>query len=88
MKVDGAPCVTFETGVEEARRVPQRGALGEGHLYDILVDLAGADKPVMRPNRGAQRIGRLYLLYFLDDFRVGLLDQSAETGKHLYAPVG
>jgi hypothetical protein len=42
----------------------------------------------MRPNRGAQRIGRLYLLYFLDDFRVGLLDQSAETGKHLYAPVG
>src|SRR5947208_2908500 len=36
VEIDGAPGVAFEAGVEEAGRVIQCGALGEGHLHDIL----------------------------------------------------
>jgi hypothetical protein len=32
MQTDGTPDVAFEAGVEEAGRVRQRGALGEGQL--------------------------------------------------------
>ena len=49
--IDGAPGVAFEAGVEQARRVLQRGALGEGQLHDVLVGLAGADDPVVLPDR-------------------------------------
>src|SRR4051812_1710008 len=41
VEVDGAPRVSLETGVEEARRVLERRPLGEGHLHDVLVRLAG-----------------------------------------------
>ena len=50
-EVDGAPGVAFETRVKEAWRIIQRGALGEGHLHDILVRLISTDQPVMRPHR-------------------------------------
>ena len=43
MDIDGTPGVAFETGVEEAGWIVQRGALGEGHLHDRLVRLTGAD---------------------------------------------
>src|SRR6202521_5818663 len=51
MEIDGTPGVAFEAGVEEARRVLQRGALGEGHLHDILVRLTGAENSGVRPHR-------------------------------------
>src|SRR5678815_5166113 len=41
--VDRAPDVSFETRVEETRRIFQRRTLGECQLHDALVRLAGAD---------------------------------------------
>ena len=67
VEVDGAPGVAFEAGVEEARRILQRGALGEGHLHDVLVGLAGADHPVVLPHRNASP------LPLLDHLGVGFL---------------
>src|SRR5437763_5311542 len=51
VEIDGAPCVPLETGIEEPRRVPQSRPFGEGHLDDVLVSLAGADQPGVRPHR-------------------------------------
>src|SRR3712207_8529912 len=39
VEIDGTSGVAFEAGVEEAGRVLQRGAPGEGHLHDVLVRL-------------------------------------------------
>ena len=50
-------------------------ALGEGHLHDALVGLAGADDAVVRPNRDAAP------LPLLDHVGVGLLDQRAERAS-------
>src|ERR1039457_3872835 len=81
-EVDGAPQIALETGIEEACGVIQKGALGEGHLYDTLVGLAGADDPIVGPHRHPSGVRRFFPLALLDDFRVGLLDQSAEARKH------
>src|SRR5215212_1846015 len=45
--VDRAPGVAFQARVEEAVRVLERRALGEGHLHEALVGLARADDSVM-----------------------------------------
>src|SRR5262249_54419726 len=68
VKVDGTPCVPLKAGVEEARRILQSRAFGEGHLHDVLVSLACADQPVVRPHRNPSP------LPLLDDFGIGLLD--------------
>src|SRR5258705_3097780 len=52
--VDRAAYVAVETRVEEAARILQRRALGEGKLHDILVGFASADDAVVRPNRRAR----------------------------------
>src|SRR5213075_1164148 len=41
--VDGAPGIPVEAGVEQTRRVLQRGSPGKCHLDDVRVRLAGAD---------------------------------------------
>src|SRR3979490_3102844 len=74
MEIDGTPGVAFEAGVEEARRVLQRGALGEGHLHGILVRLTGADDAGVRPHRNASP------LPLLDHFGVGLPDENSDPG--------
>ena len=86
VEVDGAPHLASRPELKRPEGL-QRGAPGERHPYGILVGLAGADRPVVGPDHCAQRIGRLYPLYFLDGFGVGLRDQSADAGKHLSAPV-
>ena len=58
-----------EARVEETGRVGERRALGEGEFHDALVGLAGAEDAVVRPHR------RAHPLPFLDDIRVGLLDE-------------
>src|SRR5262249_32269413 len=73
--------VAFEAGVEETRRVRQRGALGEGHLHDVLVGLACADDSVVLPDRNPSP------LPFLDDVGIGFLDQGAEPAEHRAPPV-
>src|SRR5262249_46596269 len=50
MDIDGTPGVAFEAGIEQACRVFQRSALGEGQLHDGLVGLAGADDSVVFPH--------------------------------------
>src|ERR1700716_396586 len=81
MEIDGTPGVAFEAGVEEARRVLQRGALGEGHLHDILVRLTGADNSGVRPHRNPSP------LPLLDHFGVGLLDENADPSERLAPPI-
>src|SRR6267142_3339037 len=81
MEIDGTPGVTFEAGVEEACRVLQRGALGEGHLHDILVRLTGADYSGVRPHRNPSP------LPLLDHFGVGLLDENSDPSERLAAPI-
>src|SRR3954453_20475968 len=41
VEIDRAPGVALEAGVEEAGRVRQGCPLGEGHLHNVLVGLAG-----------------------------------------------
>src|SRR5262245_41080198 len=81
MEVDGTPCVPLETRVEEARRILQGRPLGEGHLHDVLVGLAGADQSVVRPHRNPSP------LPLLDAVGIGFLDQGAEPAEHLAPPV-
>src|SRR5437879_2618535 len=81
MEIDGAPGVDVKAGVEESRRVLERGALEESQLHDALVRLAGADQSIVRPNRNASP------LPLLDHFRVGLFDESADMGERLAPPV-
>ena len=49
--VDGPPGAAAEAGVEQPGGVVERRALGEGELDLVLVDLAGADDPVVGPRR-------------------------------------
>src|ERR1700675_728359 len=81
MEIDGAPGVAFEAGVEEACRVLQRGALGEGHLHGILVRFTGADDSGVRPHRNPSP------LPLLDHFGVGLLDETSDPSERLAAPI-
>ena len=52
--VDRATRVSVETRVEEAGRILQMRALGEGKIHDILVGFASADDAVMRPRATAE----------------------------------
>src|SRR5688572_31493125 len=81
VEIDGTPGVAFEAGVEEAGRVLQRGALGEGHLHDSLVRLAGADDSGMRPHRNPSPLPLLH------HFGVGLLDESSDPSERLPTPI-
>ena len=81
MEIDGTPGVAFEAGVEEAGRAPQRGALGEGQLHDILVRLTGADHSGVRPHRYPSP------LPLLDHFGVGLLDENSDPSERLAPPI-
>src|SRR5215467_1672681 len=81
MEIDGTPGVTFKAGVEEPRRVLQRGALGEGHLDDILVRLTGTDYSRVRPH------GNSSPLPLLDHIGVGLLDENSDPGERLTSPI-
>src|SRR3979411_832838 len=81
MEIDGTPGVAFEAGVEEARGVLQRGALGEGHLHDILVRLTGADDSGVRPYRNPSP------LPLLDHFGGGLLDEPSDPSRRLPPPI-
>src|SRR3954468_16927796 len=81
VEVDGPPGVAVEAGVEEARRILQRRPLGEGHLHDVLVRLAGADDPVVLPHRDPAP------LPLLDDVGIGGLDRGAEPAQRLAPPV-
>src|SRR3984885_13228459 len=81
MEIDGAPGVAFETGVEEARRVFQRGALGEGHLHGILVRLAGADHSGVLPYRNPSP------LPLLDHVGTGLFVENSDPSGRLAPPI-
>src|SRR3954453_13845018 len=81
MEVDGTPCVTLKTGVEEPRRILQSRPFGKGHLPPVLVSLACADQSVVRPDRYPSPFP------FLDDFGIGLLDQGTESAEHLAPPI-
>src|SRR5215831_2223878 len=81
MDVNRAPYVPVEARVEELGRVLQRSPLGEGQLHYRLVRLAGADDPVVRPDRSA------HPLPLLHDVRVCLFDELAHPVQGLPAPV-
>src|SRR5580704_13264605 len=81
VEVDRAADVSVEARVEEAGRILQRRALGEGELHHPLVRFARADHAVVRPHR------RAHPLPLLDDVRVGLLDEVAHPAERLPAPV-
>src|SRR5262245_36208747 len=80
MDIDRTPGVAFEGGAEEAFRVRDRGALGEGQLHGLLVCLTGADNPAVRPHRHSP-------LPLLDHFRVSLLDEHSDSSKHVATPI-
>jgi len=87
VEIDGASGVAFEAGVEEARRVRQRSALGEGHLHDTLVRLARADDSGVRPDRNSRRTGGLSPFHLLDRFGIGLLDKGSDASERFAPPI-
>src|SRR6185437_5238631 len=80
-EIDGAPGIAVEAGVEQARRVLERGALEEGQLHDAFIALAGADDAVVRPHRNPSP------LPLLDHIGVRLPDERADASEHLAPPV-
>src|SRR5881397_1543657 len=58
----------------------------EGQLHNVLVRLAGADDPVVRPC-GSARVRGLHPLQLLDDVRVCFLDERAYSAEGFPAPV-
>jgi uncharacterized protein YidB (DUF937 family) len=81
VEVDRPPRVPFEARIEQARRIRQGCPLGECHLYDALVGLAGADDSVVRPHRNSSPFP------LFDDVGIGLLDQGTEAAEQLTPPV-
>src|SRR5262245_54815465 len=79
--IDGTPGVAFKAGVEELRRIPQLSTVEECQLDNVLVCLAGADQPVVRPHRNAPP------LPLFGNLGVGLFDQGADPRECLAAPV-
>ena len=67
--------------LNKPRGVVERGALGEGQFYDLLVGFAGAEDSAVRPNRDASPFP------LLDRLRVRLFDEGAHPGQRLAAPV-
>src|SRR5204863_3964104 len=86
LDVDRAPHLSLEAGVEETRRIVQRGALEERQLDDALVGLTCADAAVVGPDRCSRARG-LRPLPLLDDIGVRVLDHPAHTAQRLAAPV-
>src|SRR5262245_49197002 len=87
MDVDGAVGIAVQARIEKSRTVAQESALGESQLHVVLVRLAGADNPVVRPDRNSRRIGGLPPLHFLGDSWVCILDELTDTVKYVPAPV-
>src|SRR5262249_24554420 len=84
--VDGAPCISVKTGVEETGWILQRCAVEEGKLHNILVRFASADHAVVRPNRSAG-VGWFDPLPLLDDVGVCFLDKLAHSAEGFAAPI-
>ena len=80
-KVDRAPDIAVQTGIEKARWVFQRRAFGEGHLHDALVRFPGREDAVMFPHRNATPFPRL------DHVGIGLFDDLTNARKHFAPPV-
>jgi hypothetical protein len=85
--VDGAADIAVEARVEEPGRVYEGSAFRKGQLDVILVRLPGADDAGVRKD-GRARIGRFGPLPLFDDFWVGRVDEGADFGEDLAAPVG
>jgi hypothetical protein len=81
MDVDRAPDFPLEAGVEQARRVVQRGSLRERQLDRGLVGLARTDVATVGPH------GRPHPLPLLDYIRIGFLDEAAHLGESLAPPI-
>jgi len=81
VEVNGAPNFSFETGVEEARRILEEGTLGERDFDRLLIGLSRTDQPIVRPDRDTP-------LPFFDDFRIGFNDKGSNFRKNRSAPVG
>src|SRR3954470_9987427 len=84
--VDGPAHLALEARVEEAGGIVERCALEERELDDALVGLPGADAAAVRPD-GRPAARGLHPLPLLDHVGVGLLDQGAQPGEGLAAPV-
>src|SRR5689334_7629716 len=80
-QVDGTTDVPVEARVEELLRILQRSALGERQLHHVVVGLAGAHYSVVRPDRSA------HPLPFLDDVRIGFVDEHSDLRELLAPPV-
>jgi hypothetical protein len=87
-EVDGAADVAFQAGVEEVGWVFQSGAAGEGELDDLLVGFARAEDAVEGEDGDAGGVGRLLPFALFDDGGVGCVDELADVGKGVGAPVG
>jgi len=80
--VDGAADVAFEAGVEKFGGIFERGAFGEGEFYGGFVGFSGAD------DAGVGEDGDAAPFYFFDDLGIGGVDEFADAGESLAAPVG
>ena len=79
---------TFPSRLELKRpgRIVERSALVERQLDGILVGLAGADAPVVGPDRNSGVRG-FHPLPLLDDVGIGFSDDSSHLAERLAAPV-
>ena len=81
VKIDRSPFISTQAGVEELVRIWKASALIEGQFYLVLVSVAHADESIVRPTR------RTHPFPFLDYLGVGIMNEFANIGKHLAAPV-
>src|ERR1700722_4399383 len=80
-KINRSPSIPIQAGVEELVRIGKACALSKGQFYLVLVSVAHADYPVVRPTRTT------HPLPFLNDLGIRLVYDFAHFREGLSAPV-
>jgi hypothetical protein len=80
-KVDGPPRAASEPGVEYVLRVREHRPLGKGYFDDFLVGVGQAEYSAGAPGR------RPHPFPLFSDIRNRLVNDAADGGEHLAAPV-
>ena len=85
--IEGGLGGVIEAGVEQACLVVQQRDFRERHLHLVPVNLAGADKSLIRLDRHTGRVDRLAPFYCRGHLRVYLADQVSDARKRRPAPL-
>src|SRR5215510_970691 len=88
VEVDSPRLVALQLSIEELVGVGQTRAFSEGQSDPLLQKDPDAYDPVVLEDGGPHRVAGPPPFHFLDDFRVGLVDDPAQVRQGRSAPIG